>query len=63
MENSTEISVWNMEDQVMPEWNDVEGFKNGMEDSLPYQFLNFILNFVHVISRKYLWLFLLDNDE
>ena len=36
----------------MPEWNEMEDFKNGMEDNLPYFHTNSILDFVHCIYRK-----------
>ena len=36
----------------MPEWNEMEDFKNGMEDNLPYFHTNSILDFVHCNYRK-----------
>ena len=36
----------------MPEWNEMEDFKNGMEDNLPYFLTNSILDFAHGINRK-----------
>ena len=50
--NGTEILVWNMEDARSPEWNEIEDFKNGMEDNFPYFHTNFILDLVHCIYRK-----------
>ena len=51
MENGMEwkfrYGIWKM-----PEWNGMEGFKNGMEDNLPYFHTNSILNFVHCIYKK-----------
>ena len=36
----------------MPEWNGMEVFKNGMEDSFPCFHTNSILDFAHGIYRK-----------
>ena len=32
--------------------NEIEDFKNGMEDNLPYFHTNSVVNFAHGISRK-----------
>ena len=51
MENGIEwkyrYGIWKM-----PEWNEMEDFKHGMEDNLPYFHTKSILNFVHFIYRK-----------
>ena len=36
----------------MPEWNEMEDFKNRIEDNLPYFHTNAILDFVHSIYSK-----------
>ena len=47
MEQKFRYGIW-----MMPEWNEMEDFKNGMEDNLPYFHTNFILDLVHCIHRK-----------
>ena len=47
--NVTEISVWNMEDARM-EWNGMEDFKNGMEDSVAIPYLILCI----VFTEKYI---------
>ena len=47
MERKFRYGIWKM-----PEWNEMEDFKNGMEDYLPYFHTNSILDFVHCIYRK-----------
>ena len=49
MERKFWYGIWKM-----PEWNGMEDFKNGMEDNLPYFHTNSILNFVHVVTEKYI---------
>ena len=36
----------------MPEWNEMEDFKNGIEGNFPYFHANSILDFAHGIYRK-----------
>ena len=47
MERKFRHGIWKM-----PECNGMEGFKNGMEDNLPYLLTNSILDFVRGIYRK-----------
>ena len=36
----------------MPEWNEMEDFKNGIEDNLPYFYTSSILDFADGIYRQ-----------
>ena len=47
----------------MPEWNGMEDFKNGMEDNLPYFYTNSILNFVHCINKKIIYILYIYNVQ
>ena len=47
MERKFRYGIWKM-----PEWNGMEDFKNGMEDSLPYFHTNSTSDFAHGIYRK-----------
>ena len=42
--------------------NRMEGFKNGMEDKLPYFHTNSILDFAHgILQKKYIWIVITKN--
>ena len=43
MKNGMEQKIW-YGIYKMPEWNEMEDFKNKIEDNLPYFHTNFILN-------------------
>ena len=47
MERKFRNGIWKM-----PEWNEMEDFKNGAEDNLPYFLINSILDFVLCIYTK-----------
>ena len=47
MEQKFRYGIWKM-----PKWNEMEDFKNGLEDNLSCFHTNFILDFVHCIYRK-----------
>ena len=47
MERKFRYGIWKM-----PESNEMEDFKNGMEDNLPYFHSNSILDFLNGIYRK-----------
>ena len=47
MERKFRYGIWKM-----PEWNEMEDFKNGMEGNLSHFHTNSILNFVHCIYAK-----------
>ena len=47
LERRFRFGIWKM-----PEWNEMEDFKNGMEGNLPYIHTISIQNFVHCIYAK-----------
>ena len=47
MERKFRYGIWKM-----PEWNEMEDFKNGMEDYLPYFPTNSILDLCIVFTEK-----------
>ena len=49
MEWKFRYGIWKM-----PEWNEMEDFKNGMEDNLPYFHTNSTLDFVQLFTEKYI---------
>ena len=51
--NGMERKFW-YEIWKTPEWNQMEDFKNEMENNLSYFYTNFMLDFVPCIYKKYI---------